>query len=132
MSLWRTLFRIPWHIIVLSFLLVAVGAMALYSASEGSWQPWAGRHAMRGAFGVGVVLLMAFVDFKLLHRFSYILLIATVLVLSVLLVIGSGPNVSRWITIGGFSFQPSENLPMFAWTCIFVFQFIVQRWRHFA
>ena len=54
MSLWRILFRIPWHIIVLSLLLVAIGAMARYPASEGSGQPWAGRHAMRGAFGVGV------------------------------------------------------------------------------
>ena len=78
MSLWRTLFRIPWHIIALSLLLVAIGAMALYSASEGSWQPWAGRHAMRGAFGVGVVLVMAFVDFKILHRLSYFMLIAAI------------------------------------------------------
>ena len=86
MTLWRILFRIPWHILLISAVLVAVGAMALYSASEGSWQPWAGRHALRGAVGVGVVLLMAFVDFKLLHRFSYFLLIAALVVLAVLLV----------------------------------------------
>ena len=108
MTLWRILFRIPWHILLISAMLVAVGAMALYSASQGSWQPWAGRHALRGAVGVGVVLLMAFVDFKLLHRFSYFLLIAALVVLAVLLVIGSGPNVSRWVSIGGVSFQPSE------------------------
>jgi rod shape determining protein RodA len=108
MSLWRTLFRIPWHIILFSFLLVAVGAMALYSASEGSWQPWAGRHATRGAIGIGVVLVMAFLDFKILHRLSYILLMAAIVVLVALLVIGSGPSVSRWISIGGVSFQPSE------------------------
>ena len=56
MSLWRTLFRIPWHIIFVSFLLVAVGAMALYSASEGSWQPL-GRpscHARRCWYRCGV------------------------------------------------------------------------------
>ena len=108
MSLWRTLFRIPWHIIFFSFLLVAVGAMALYSASEGSWQPWAGRHATRGAIGIGMVLVMAFLDFKILHRLSYILLMAAIVVLVALLVIGSGPSVSRWISIGGVSFQPSE------------------------
>ena len=108
MNLWRILFRIPWHILLISMVLVAIGALALYSASEGSWQPWAGRHALRGAVGVSVVLLMAFVDFKLLHRFSYILLIILLVVLFVLLMIGSGPNVSRWVTIGGLSFQPSE------------------------
>ena len=76
MTFWRILFRIPWHILLIAAALVVVGALALYSASEGSWQPWAGRHALRGAVGVGVVLLMAFIDFKLVHRFSYILLIA--------------------------------------------------------
>ncbi|MGB2163946.1 MAG: FtsW/RodA/SpoVE family cell cycle protein, partial [Candidatus Puniceispirillaceae bacterium] len=108
MTFWRILFRMPWHILLIAAALVVVGALALYSASEGSWQPWAGRHALRGAVGVGVVLLMAFIDFKLVHRFSYILLIAALIVLAGLLVIGSGPNVSRWITIGGVSFQPSE------------------------
>ena len=85
MTLWRILFRIPWHILMIAAVRVVVGALALYSASEGSWQPWAGRHALRGAVGVGVVLLMAFIDFKLLHRFSYILLIAALIVLAGLL-----------------------------------------------
>ena len=68
MTLWYILFRIPWHILLIAATLVVVGALALYSASEGSWQPWAGRHALRGSVGVGVVLLMAFIDFKLVHR----------------------------------------------------------------
>ena len=59
-----------------------------------------------------VVLLMAFVDFKLLHRFSYFLLIAALVVLAVLLVIGSGPNVSRWVSIGGASFSPLNQLKL--------------------
>jgi len=108
MSLWRILFRIPWHILLLSVMLVVVGALALYSASEGSWQPWAGRHAIRGAVGIGIVFCMAFIDFKFLHRLSYVALVVVLLVLAVLLLIGSGPNVSRWLTIGGVSFQPSE------------------------
>ena len=108
MTLLRVLFRIPWHILLIAAVLVIVGALALYSASEGSLQPWAGRHALRGAIGVGIILLMAFIDFKLVHRFSYVLLILALIILAGLLVIGSGPNVSRWITIGGVSFQPSE------------------------
>ena len=101
MTLWRILFRIPWHILLIAVALVVVGALALYSASEGSWHPWAGRHAMRGAVGVSIALLMAFIDFKLVHRFSYILLIASLIVLTGLLVIESSSSVSRWIIIGG-------------------------------
>ena len=100
MPFWRILFRIPWHILLIAAVLVVVGALALYSASDGSWQPWAGRHALRGAVGAAVVLLMAFIDFKLLHKLSYILLIAVLIVLAILLVTGSGPNVSRWIIVG--------------------------------
>ena len=35
MTLWRILFRIPWHILLIAAALVVVGALALYSASEG-------------------------------------------------------------------------------------------------
>ena len=85
MTFWYILLRIPWHILLISATLVVVGALALYSASEGSWQPWAGQHALRGTVGVGIVLLMAFIDFKLVQRLSYILLIAVLLVLATLL-----------------------------------------------
>ena len=48
-------------------ILVTVGSLALYSASGGSWSPWAGRHAVRGAVGAGIMLVLAFVDFRLLR-----------------------------------------------------------------
>jgi rod shape determining protein RodA len=38
----------------------------------------------------------------------YPLFLATVIVLILLLFIGTGSGVSRWITVGGFTFQPSE------------------------
>ena len=43
-----------------------MGAMALYSASQGSWQPWAGRHVTRAALGIVLVVVIAFGDFKLI------------------------------------------------------------------
>ena len=39
---------------------------------------------------------------------SYIFLVTAIGVLVLLLIIGSGSTVARWITIGGISFQPSE------------------------
>lgn len=107
-SISRTLLRIPWHLLVLSVVLVVVGALALYSASEGSWAPWAGRHAIRGAVGLGMVFVLAFIDFRWIRSWSYLFLLAAIGVLAVLMVLGSGQSVARWITIGGFTFQPSE------------------------
>lgn len=104
----KVLFRIPWHIIFLASILVVVGSLALYSASEGSWVPWAGRHVMRAGVGLAIVIIFAFIDFKYIRMMVYPLFLATIAVLILLLFIGSGNGVSRWITVGGFTFQPSE------------------------
>ena len=104
----RTILRIPWHVLIVAAVLVTVGALALYSASEGSWTPWAGRHAIRGGVGVAMVLVLAFIDFRIMRIWAYPIYLLSVVVLIVLLGIGSGGSVARWITIGGFTFQPSE------------------------
>ena len=77
-TLWRRLLRFPWHLLLLSLALVTVGSLALYSASEGSWSPWAGRHAVRGAVGVGIVLMLAFIDLRLLRKWSYLILLVAI------------------------------------------------------
>jgi rod shape determining protein RodA len=100
--------RFPWHLLILAMALVVVGSLALYSASGGSWSPWAGRHAVRGAIGAAIVIILGFIDLKFLRKWSYALLLASIVSLAVLLVIDSGRFVSRWITIAGFTFQPSE------------------------
>ena len=108
MTIWRALLRMPWHLLLLAALLVSVGALALYSASQGSWQPWAGRHIVRAAVGLAMVLVVAFVDINLIRRMSYAFLVLAVLVLAALMVVGSGSGVARWISIGGMNLQPSE------------------------
>ena len=106
LTILRTMLHIPWHILLVAAVLVAVGSLALYSASNGSWTPWAGRHAIRGAVGVAIVLILAFVDFRLLRFWAYPLYLGLIAMLIVLL--GIGGSVARWINIGGFAFQPSE------------------------
>ncbi len=108
MTIWRALMRMPWHIFLLSGVLVVVGALALYSASQGAWQPWAGRHAIRAVIGMGLVFVIAFTDFSFIRRVSYGFLFVAIVLLASLLIIGSGAGVSRWLSIGGFNLQPSE------------------------
>ena len=79
-----------------------------YSASQGSWQPWAGRHAVRAIVGMALVVCIAFIHFDFIKRMSYVFLAAAILVLLAVMVIGTGQGVSRWISIGGVNFQPSE------------------------
>ena len=56
MTVLKVLLRIPWHLLFLAGILVLVGSLALYSASQGSWQPWAGRHAVRSIVGIALVV----------------------------------------------------------------------------
>ena len=107
-TIFRIVLRIPWHILLVAGVLVTVGALALYSASEGSWTPWAGKHAVRGAVGAAMVLVLAFIDFRILRIWAYPVYLLSIVVLIVLLGIGGGGGVARWINIGGFTFQPSE------------------------
>jgi rod shape determining protein RodA len=108
MSILKVLLRMPWHILFLTGVLVVVGSLALYSASQGSWQPWAGRHAVRAVVGLSLVIGIAFVDFDYIKRLSYASLALTVAGLVAVMIVGTGQGVSRWITIGGINFQPSE------------------------
>ncbi len=108
MSVFTVLFRIPWHILLLAGILVLVGSLALYSASQGSWQPWAGRHAIRAVVGVLLVVGISFVDFNFIKRMSYAVFVIAIVGLIAVLIIGSGQGVTRWISLGGFTFQPSE------------------------
>jgi rod shape determining protein RodA len=108
MSVFTILLRLPWHILLLTGLLVVVGSLALYSASQGSWQPWAGRHAVRAVVGLSLVVGIAFVDFDYIKRLSYVFLALAIAGLVAVTIVGAGQGVSRWIAIGGINFQPSE------------------------
>ena len=80
MSVPKVLLRLPWHILLLTGVLVLVGSLALYSASQGSWQPWAGRHAVRAVVGLSLVIGIAFVDFDYIKRLSYVFLALALLI----------------------------------------------------
>ncbi|MDC1382644.1 rod shape-determining protein RodA [Candidatus Puniceispirillum sp.] len=108
MSVFKVLFRIPWHILLLAAILVLVGSLALYSASQGSWQPWAGRHSVRAVVGFTLVIGIAFIDFNFIKKLSYPIFFIAILGLIAVMISGSGQGVTRWISIGGITFQPSE------------------------
>ena len=56
LSLGRKALQINWGLVLLVTATAAVGIAMLYSAANGSWNPWATRQIAR--YGVGLVILI--------------------------------------------------------------------------
>jgi rod shape determining protein RodA len=68
------------------------------------WQHW-----VLGAFGLVIALLFARSNYQNLIRFHWYIYGANVVMLAAVMVLGySAKGAQRWISIGGFNFQPSE------------------------
>lgn len=90
-------------------ILAAVGITMLYSAANGSWQPWALNQLMRFGLGLGVMLFLAMVDIRIFMRYAYIFYFFVLILLIIVEVTGHiGMGAQRWINLGFIKLQPSE------------------------
>ncbi len=101
--------RVSWIFLGLIMLVALCGMVALYSAANGSFEPWAARHALR--FGMSLVLLLAvaLIDIRLWLRAAYILYLGCFALLGAVEIMGEiGMGAQRWIDLGVIQLQPSE------------------------
>ena len=98
-------FLLIFLIILLSF----IGAAGLYSAAEGSYYPWAGKHLIRLVTFLLLAIIISLIDLRVFYKYAYIIFILSLLLLFSVEIIGVfGKGASRWIRVFGFSLQPSE------------------------
>lgn len=100
---------LQWGLIVLICVISGIGFAMLYSAANGSMQPWASKQLARFAIAFIPMIAAAMIDIRHWFRVSYWLYaVALVLIVAVDLrgVIGMGAQ--RWIDLGFFQLQPSE------------------------
>jgi rod shape determining protein RodA len=101
--------RLNWGLVLLILIVAGIGLAMLYSAANGSWQPWAGKQSIR--FGVAVFIMVgaALVDIRLWLRFAYPLYsVILVLLVGVEIRGAIGMGAQRWIDLGIIQLQPSE------------------------
>lgn len=101
--------KINWMIVGTIAALAAIGVVMLYSVAGGTWEPWAERHAVR--FLVGLVLFgaVATIDLRWWMQLAYPAYAVSFLLLILVDVMGVvGNGGQRWLSLGGFSLQPSE------------------------
>ncbi|MFN6954262.1 MAG: rod shape-determining protein RodA [Acetobacteraceae bacterium] len=105
----QKLWAIPWSFVLLIGLVAAVGYVALYSAGGGAAEPYAGRHALRFAFGLVLMIGVALLHIRIIARLAWLGYAAGVALLAYVLVAGQvGGGAQRWIDLGVLQLQPSE------------------------
>ena len=96
-------------LIFILILLSFIGAAGLYSAADGSYQPWASKHLIRFYFFLILAILISLIDIKTIYKFSYLFFVLILLLLLSIELFGVyGKGATRWIRIFGFNLQPSE------------------------
>lgn len=109
LGLWDKFLSLNFFYILLIALLAAVGTITLYSAANGSWEPWAVRHLSRFGAAFAVMLILALTDIRYYYRGAYIFYFGTLILLVAVEITGHiGMGAQRWINLGLFKIQPSE------------------------
>ena len=109
LSLGRKALQINWGLILIVTATAAIGVAMLYSAANGSWNPWATRQIARYAVGLVILITIALVDIRFWWRYSYLLYAVLLALLIAVEVFGSiGMGAQRWINLGVIKLQPSE------------------------
>ena len=100
---------IQWGLVLLITAISGIGFAMLYSAGNGSLQPWASRQMARFAFTLVPMLAVALIDMRHWYRSAYwIYAAALMLVVAVDLRGFVGMGAQRWIDLGVIQLQPSE------------------------
>jgi len=101
--------QIDWRLIGLLCVIAGVGALMLYSVGGLSWSPWAFNHLSRFAVFLVLAIVLALVDIRVWYTLAYpVYAVAVLLLVAVDLVGDIRMGAQRWLSIGPFSFQPSE------------------------
>jgi rod shape determining protein RodA len=109
MTVSEKLAEVNWGLILLLTVIASVGFVMLYSAANGSFQPWALRQMVRFAAGIVLLVGIALVDPRFWLRFAYAIYgVALALLVAVEIAGDIGMGAQRWISLGVINLQPSE------------------------
>lgn len=103
------LWQVSWIYVLLLCVLAGMGYVALYSVGGGSAEPYAGRHVLRFAVGLGLLLTLALIDIRVLARLGWPFYFVSLALLVLVLRYGHvGKGAQRWLEFSGLQLQPSE------------------------
>lgn len=108
----RLVIHFDWTLLGITLLLTSMGILTLYSTVSGGeiqTTPLYLKQIYWVLIGLTVMMIIAFLDYRLYSDFAYIAYTTALVLLIVVLVYGIVTSgAQRWIKIGSLSFQPSE------------------------
>jgi len=105
--------EIDWLFVLVICLIAGAGCLMLFSMAGSSWTPWAANHVSRFAICLVLMLALAMIDIRVWFALGYPVYIAGLLLLVAVEAVGDVRlGAQRWLSIGGFSFQPSEVMKL--------------------
>lgn len=103
------IFRLSYTYIALIMILALIGTLTLYSAANGSWEPWAIKHLLRFILALTIMLVLSLVDAGKYYKSAYWFYFITLILLIEVEISGHiGMGAQRWIDLKLFKIQPSE------------------------
>ena len=106
-------FSLNWGLIFLILCVAGVGFLALYSAANGAFSPWASKQMMRFGVGLGVALVIALIDIRFWYRMTWPIYAVGLGLLLIVEIKGHvGMGAQRWINLGFMQLQPSEFMKL--------------------
>ena len=98
-----------WVVLIISFLLLSVGLVALYSATQNTQLDEFKKQIQWFAISIPFIVIVYFIDYKIIVKFSPVLYIIFIILLIGVLFTAPISGARSWYKIGNFlAFQPSE------------------------
>lgn len=101
--------EIDWVFCLLLCLIAGAGSTIMYFVAGESWTPWAAAHLVRYGILFVAMIVLAMIPLRWWFEISYpVYIVGLALLVGVELFGDVSKGAQRWLSIGGFRFQPSE------------------------
>ena len=108
-GLFEKIRSVNWGLVLLLTVISSIGFAVLYSAANGSFDPWALKSMIRYGVALVALLVVAVIDIRIWYRAAYpIYILSALLLVAVDLKGKTGLGAQRWLELGPVSLQPSE------------------------